>query len=113
MRRIVFLGIIVGAWCSLVGASNPIGMAFSGGTFRVDDSRVQGNTTLFDGTTIETESVISELQLKTGVHVELGAETRATVYQRKLVLDYGQIESAPAYDVETHSCISSVPRPSR
>jgi len=94
---------VLGTVCSLFGATNPIGMAFSGGAFRVDHSRVQGNSTLFDGTIIETESALSELHLKTGVQVELGAETRATVYQRKLVLDYGQLESAAAYDVEARS----------
>jgi hypothetical protein len=103
MRRIAFLYIVLSTVCSLVAATNPIGMAFSGGAFRVDHSRVQGNSTLFDGTVIETESMISEVHLKTGVHVELGAETRATVYQRKLVLDYGQLESAAAYDVEARS----------
>jgi hypothetical protein len=103
MRRIAFLYIVLSTVCSLVAATNPIGMAFSGGAFRVDHSRVQGNSTLFEGTMIETESSISELHLKTGVQVELGAETRAIVYQRKLVLDYGQLESAAAYDVEARS----------
>jgi hypothetical protein len=103
MRRIAFLCIVLGTVCSLFGATNPIGMAFSGGAFRVNNSRVQGNSTLFDGTMIETESALSELHLKTGVQVELGAETRATVYQRKLVLEYGQLESVAAYDVEARS----------
>ena len=47
----------------------------------------------------------SQLQLIGGAQVRLAADTRATVYQKKLILEsgYGQIESAPGYEVEARS----------
>ncbi|MDR3701840.1 MAG: hypothetical protein P4L56_19480 [Candidatus Sulfopaludibacter sp.] len=35
--------------------------------------------------------------------MRLASDSRATVYQRKLILDYGQLESAPDYEVQANS----------
>jgi hypothetical protein len=70
------------------------------GNFRVDHSRVWGNSTLFDGTLIETARAASQVQLNNGVKMRLGAETRATIFQSKLVLDEGQGEMAAARGFE-------------
>jgi hypothetical protein len=78
-------------------------MALANGSFQVDHSRVWGNTTLFDGSIIETESAISQLHLTGGVQMRLASGSRATVYQHKLVLDYGGLESAANYEVQANS----------
>lgn len=103
MRRTAFLVLVLGFLCWLTAATNPIGMAMTNGSFQVNHSRVWGNSTLFDGSIIETESALSQLQLTGGVKMRLAAESRATVYQQKLVLDYGQAESASNYEVQANS----------
>ncbi len=35
--------------------------------------------------------------------MRLASDSRATIYQRKLILDYGQLESAPDYEVQANS----------
>ncbi len=103
MRRTAFLLLAPGFLCWIQAATNPIGMAMTNGSFQVNHSRVWGTTTLFDGTIIETETALSQLQLTGGVRMRLASDSRATVYQRKLVLDYGQAESAPDYEVQANS----------
>ena len=95
----------LGALTCLPAWNNAIGSAITNGSFQVDHTRVWGNTTLFDGSIIETASAPSQLQLIGGAQVRLAADTRATVYQKKLILEsgYGQIESAPGYEVEARS----------
>lgn len=103
MRRTAFLLLVLGFLCWLPAATDPIGMAMTSGSFQVDHSRVSGNSTLFDGSIIETQSALAELQLTGGVQMRLASDSRATVYQRKLVLDYGQAESAPNYEVQANT----------
>lgn len=103
MRRTAFLLTVLCCGYWLPAATNPIGMALSNGSFRVDHSRVWGTTTLFDGSMIETESSLSELHITGGGEMRLGAASKATIYQHKLVLDHGQLESAPNYEVQANS----------
>jgi hypothetical protein len=80
-------------------------MAVANGSFQVDHARVWGNTTLFDGSMIETATAPSQLQLNDGAKMRLSSDTRATIYQRKVVLEagYGQLESAVDFEVEARS----------
>jgi len=56
------------AWAS--APARVIGIAKANGSFRVDNSRVAGNTTLSDGATVETGEATSRLQLQKGTRVE-------------------------------------------
>ncbi|MBZ5624054.1 MAG: hypothetical protein LAQ69_35950 [Acidobacteriia bacterium] len=100
---VVFAAIGTIGWLS--AASTAIGMAVANGSFQVDHSQVWGNSTLFDGSTIETAMATSQLQLNGGVQMRLASNTRVTVYQRRLVLEsgFGQLESAAGYEVEARS----------
>jgi len=60
----------------------------------VEGSQVWGNATLFDGTTVETTAASSELALRNGVKVQLGAGSRARVWQNRLVLEKGAAQLA-------------------
>src|ERR1700690_1962308 len=97
--------LVIGAIGQLPAASTAIGMAVTNGGFQVDHSRVWGNTTLFDGSIIETATAPSQLQLNGGVQMRLAADTRATVHPRGLVLQSGsgQLESSAGFDVEARS----------
>ena len=86
----------------LLAAGNSIGMAVTNGGFQVDHARVMGNATLFDGSSVETAKSPSQLQMDNGASMRLATDARATVYQRKVILERGtgQMESAAGYEVE-------------
>ncbi len=48
-----------------------------------------GNSTLFDGARVETTSASSEMALRNGVKLQLGASSRARVWENRLALDHG------------------------
>lgn len=100
-----FILLAIGAFCGLSAAGSAIGMAMTSGNLQLNHSRVWGNTTLFDGSLVETARAASQIQLNNGVWMKLAAETRATVFQRKLVLEAGQGEMSPArgFEVEARS----------
>jgi hypothetical protein len=74
-----------GAWA----APQAIGIATASGHFSVEGSQVWGNATLFDGATVETGAASSELALRNGVRVQLGVESRARVWNDRLLLMKG------------------------
>src|SRR5277367_2118222 len=62
------------AVASMAFAGSPaIGIVTASGHFTVERSEVWGNSTLFNGATVETGSASSELALRNGVRVQLGA----------------------------------------
>ncbi len=68
----------------------------------IEKSQVWGNSSLFDGSTIQTDQASSDLSLRNGVKVQLGAKTRARVFESKMALEKGtgQVSSASAYEVD-------------
>src|ERR1700693_6384384 len=64
-------------------AAPAIGIVTASGHFSVEGSQVWGNATLFDGATIETSSASSEMALRSGVKVQLGAESRAQIWPKR------------------------------
>src|SRR5205085_2848729 len=70
-------------------AAPAIGIVTASGHFNVEGSQVWGNATLFDGAIIETTSASSELVLRNGVKVQLGAASRARIWQSRMVLEKG------------------------
>jgi len=79
-----------------------IGMAVTRGSFRVDNATVTGNATLVEGTTIETEEAGSSLQLSSGTHISLGAQSKGRVFGDRILLErgVGDLEKLEAYRVE-------------
>lgn len=89
---------------SLLPAATPaIGVVLSSGSVTVDNSVVPGNTTVFDGNTVETGATTSRLQLKNGKIAELGADTAARVYSDHMVLQRGFGETSGDYGVEANT----------
>lgn len=84
-------------------AANPsIGLALAKGSFRLDGATVRGNTTLFEGSQIETAAVASELRLNSGVRMVLGVASLGRVHRDRLVLEKGRgrLSQATGYRVE-------------
>jgi hypothetical protein len=99
------LGLLaLGALSLSFAASLAIGLVVANGTFQLDHSSVRGSATLFDGNTIETKGSSSQLQLAHGVKLQLASDTRARVYESRLVLEkgIGQLESVN-YRIEADS----------
>jgi hypothetical protein len=83
-------------------ASPAIGIISASGHFTVERSEVWGNSTLFDGSTVQTDKASSELALRNGVKVQLGADSRAQVWENRVLLEkgIGQIAAPGAYEVD-------------
>jgi hypothetical protein len=52
-------------------------------------SSVWGNGTLFNGTTVETTEASGNLALTNGVRIQLGAQSKASVFENRAVLEKG------------------------
>lgn len=100
------IALIVVANLSLGQAAAPtMGIVTAKGNFTIDNSIIAGNATLFEGNTIETGRVNSQLQLNNGAKMQLAAESRGIVYRDRLVLEKGnsRFENAGNYQVEALS----------
>ena len=67
--------------------SPAIGIVTASGTFTLENSRVWGNSTLFDGSTVETGQASSSLALRNGVKLELGAASKAKIFEHRTILE--------------------------
>jgi hypothetical protein len=83
--------VLVASGCVLVltAAPDSIGVVRSAGDFRVDGSTVRGNSTVFDGSVIETSDARSVIQLN-GAQITLSPDSRAKVYGDHTVLIKGE-----------------------
>lgn len=73
-------------------ASPAIGTVSAKGAFRLDSATVNGNATLFEGSTIETSTVPSSMQLNTGARVSLGVASRGRLFGDRMVLEKGTLD---------------------
>ena len=86
-----------------VYAGNPaIGIVTASGNVTVERSEVWGNSTLFDGATVETKSSSSDLALRNGVRVQLAAGSRAQIWQNHVALErgIGQMAGPASYELD-------------
>ena len=88
--RFVHTVVIAGAFvCVLHAGSTAIGILTASGHVTVERSEVWGNSTLFDGARVETTSASSEMALRNGVKLQLGAASRAQVWENRVALERG------------------------
>ncbi len=85
-----------------MAATPAIGIVTASGHFTVQGSEVWGNATLFEGSTVETAAASSQLTLRSGVKMQLGAGSRARVFAGRLMLDkgVGQVGQAAPFEVD-------------
>ena len=109
IRRLSVQGLIalilVGALTISQAAGPAIGVAIANGSFQVDNSQVYGNTTLFDGATVQTGKVSSRLQLKNGANVSLGENSLATIFDQRMTLErgLGEVAASSSYRMEART----------
>ena len=96
--------LLVGTLSFAATAAQSIGVAVATGSFNVDNAEVYGNTTLFDGSMVRTGASSSRLQLSNGTRVDLGADSRARVFEKRATLEQGQgdVESS-SYSMEART----------
>ena len=105
IARRAMLGLLPFYALSVSSAAGPaIGLVVANGSFQLDHSSVRGTATLFDGDVIETGVSASQLRLSSGVSLRLASQSRARVYESRLVLEkgLGQLESTN-YRIEADS----------
>ncbi len=87
---------------ALFAAAPAIGIVTASGHVTIEHSQVWGNATLFDGATVETTSASSEVALRNGVRLQLGAGSRARVWENRAVLErgVGQVGGSAAYELD-------------
>jgi len=83
-------------------SASAIGMAVADGGFQIDGSPVSGNTTIFEGSVLETGNVASELQLEAGQRLVLASGSRGQIFRDHMVLEKGvsEVTGGSEYRVE-------------
>lgn len=84
------------------GGTPAIGIVTASGHVTVERSEVWGNSTLFDGATVETKSSSSDLALRNGVRLQLGAGSRARIWENRVALErgIGQMAAPASYELD-------------
>jgi hypothetical protein len=103
----VVIFILAMAWVALpqrpVRAAAPaIGTVAAKGSFRLDNATVNGNATLFEGTSVETIAATSSMELISGARLSLAPASKGKFYGDKVVLEKGssEIEKADGLKIE-------------
>jgi hypothetical protein len=79
-----------------------IGIVTASGHFTIERSEVWGNSSLFDGSTVQTDQASTDLALRNGVKLQLGAKSRAQVFENRLALEsgIGQMKAAAPFEID-------------
>ncbi|MEI9811409.1 MAG: hypothetical protein WDO18_01470 [Acidobacteriota bacterium] len=75
-----------------MAASPAIGTVIAKGVFRLDNSTINGNATLFEGSTLETSLASSSVQLSSGARFLLGPGSRGRLFGDHTVLEKGRLD---------------------
>jgi hypothetical protein len=73
----------------LSAATPGIGIAISEGNILINSSLAAGNATIFDGSTLETQSASSQVRLNDGARLKLSSDSRGTVFSDHMDLQKG------------------------
>jgi hypothetical protein len=100
LSRSIFLCSVLTA--SAFAASRPIGIITASGHFTLDRSQVWGNSTLFSGEKVETDTASSQATLRNGVTIQLASASSASVSENRLMLwkGIGQVSAPESYEIE-------------
>lgn len=73
----------------LSAATSGIGVAMSEGNILINSSSAAGNATIFNGSTLETQSAASQIRLNDGARLRLASDSRGTVFSDHVDLQKG------------------------
>jgi hypothetical protein len=92
MRLMNLKTVIVCAFSSLgllSAATSGIGIAMSEGNILINSAGAAGNATIFNGSTLETQSASSQIHLNSGAQLRLASDSRGMVFSDHVVLQKG------------------------
>ena len=90
---------------AVLSASAPVvGIASSQGGVTLDNAKVSGNASVFDGSTLQTEG-FSRIHMNNGTRLDLAAGSRATVFANHVSLENGmsEVQSSSGFEVDTRT----------
>jgi hypothetical protein len=105
VRNLAVAAMLVATLANASAGTVAIGTASARGDMRVDQYKVNGNATLFDGSVVETDQATADLRLDKGVAVTMSTGSRATLYHDHLVLQKGlsELSSSSQFQVDANS----------
>ncbi|MGI8742562.1 MAG: hypothetical protein ACR2NN_08325 [Bryobacteraceae bacterium] len=97
--------VCVGSLTFCFGGGASIGIATINGTATVDNASVRGNTSILDGSVVETAKGSSHLSLSGGARVEFASDSRGKVYRDHVVLEkgMGQLHAGNSFPILANS----------
>lgn len=99
---------------SLAAAPDTVGVAVSGGAFRVGDLMVQGTGSIPPGGVVETVEEPSRLILRSGAKVEMDVHSRTRIFGDRIVVESGRSRiSGPAQVVNPQGVLLARIQPGR
>ena len=81
--------VCVGSITFCFGGGAVIGIAMVNGIATVDNSSIRGNTSVLEGSVVETAKGTSQLSLEGGARLNFGADSRSKIYKDHVVLEKG------------------------
>ncbi|MEP6715979.1 MAG: hypothetical protein ABJC09_10420 [Terriglobia bacterium] len=89
--------------CGSLGAANApvIGMASAAGGLTLDNAKVSGNTTLFEGSRLQAEGY-SHVRLSNGTRLDLGAGSKVQLFANRASLEsgVGEVQSGSGFEMD-------------
>jgi hypothetical protein len=95
-------------FCAAAGASAAtasLGFLTTEGSFQLDQSKLWGTATIFEGSVVETKVASCRIHLGSGAEIDLAPESRARFFAGRAVIEKGalRLEAAAGYRVEARS----------
>ena len=92
--KTVFICTLSSSLGVVFAATSGIGIAMSDGNILINNSSAAGNATIFDGSTLETQSAASQIRLNGGARLRLASDSRGKVYSDHVDLQKGSARIA-------------------
>jgi hypothetical protein len=92
VRNLAVAAMLAATLANASAGTVAIGTASARGDMRVDQYKVNGNATLFDGSVVETDQATADLRLDRGVDITMSTGSRATLFHDRIVLQKGASE---------------------
>lgn len=105
LTRAVMTLVCVGCLTLCLAGGAAIGIATINGTATVDNASVRGNTSILEGSVVQTGKGSSQLSLQGGARVDLASESRGKVFRDHVVLEkgMGQLHSGSSFPMLANS----------
>jgi hypothetical protein len=92
--KVVLVCAFASSFGLLSAATSSIGIAMSEGSILINNSKAAGNATVFEGSTIETQSAVSQVRLNGGAQLRLASDSRGMVFTDHVNLERGSARIA-------------------